>query len=102
MRLLARNINVLSSFSKFLFSFLSFGVSTFNSRSVVLIWSEISLGFDVRRAPRRWPMLPMPLPLLKAGEEMLEKSWSLGDSQGRVVQEMEDFHIFSYGFLEFP
>ena len=47
-------------------------------------------------------MLPMPLPLLKAGEEMLEKSWSLGDSQGRVVQEMEDFHIFSYGFLEFP
>ena len=30
----------------------------------------------------------------EGGEDMLEKSWSLGDSQGRVVQEMEKFHFF--------
>ena len=60
--------------------FLSFGVSTFNLRNLVLVWSEISIEFcDDRRAPKRWPMLP--LPLRKAESIVL---------------------VFPYGFLEFP
>ena len=60
--------------------FLSFGVSNFNLWNLVLVWSEIFIEFcDDRRAPKRWPMLP--LPLRKAESIVL---------------------VFPYGFLEFP